>query len=199
MIYGQKRASQFIGSVLKSFNCSASTGRPMRPSAASVIIWHRQSSFLSLARIACSITSAKKARKVTGLPNYKRLEKSICSVTVGSSWSSGVPVPCGHGVALEKGFARVRSTVDFGRWGGESGLRRISRSSELFTGISIKVASLSISVSLWYLGQISHSPSDCHRSWDILGQQCCTRYTYLFSPLQIEQRSLPRQWFATWP
>jgi len=103
--------------LLKSFNCSASTGRPMRPPAASVIIWHTSIfSFLSLARIVGFITSAKKARKVTGLPK-KRLEKSICSVTMGSSWSSGVPVPWGHGVPLQKDFARIRSTVDFGRGG----------------------------------------------------------------------------------
>ena len=89
----------------------------MRPPAASVIISHTSIfSFLSLARRVCSITSAKKARKVTGLPN-KRLEKSICSVAMDSYWSSGVPVPRGHGVELKKGFARIRSTADFGRGG----------------------------------------------------------------------------------
>ena len=45
-------------------------------------------SFLSVARMVRLLTSARKARKVTGLPN-SRLEKSICSVTTFSSCTSG--------------------------------------------------------------------------------------------------------------
>ena len=157
----------------------------MRPPAASVIIWHTSIfSFLSLAKIVCFITSAK---KVTGLPN-KRLEKSVCSVTMGLSWSSGVPVACGHGVALEKGFARVRSTVDFGRGG--KWTAKLNAGQEDFWKFwahyrhQHKIDQPQFLV--WefqfffgILGRFSHSPSDCHCNWDILGQQRCIRYIYV--------------------
>jgi len=62
--------------------------------------------------------SAKKARKVTGLPN-KRLEKSSCSVMIISSWSGGTPAACGNGASPAIDLACVRSTptLFFGRVG----------------------------------------------------------------------------------
>ena len=135
----------------------------MQLTAAAVVIWHTSIvSFLSFARMVCLITSTKKARNVTGLPN-KRLEKSVCSVTMSSSWSSGT-VACGIGAAPMKGHvAWGRSTVDFGRGGktdyevmfGTGGFLAVLCALQASAQDSFaSVFSLSISVTRWYLGQI---------------------------------------------
>ena len=77
--------SHHVASVL---SCSASTGKPMRPPAASVIILKISTGwFLSLVEIVSVMTCAKNAKNNSGLPNEKFVVKSTHSMESVDSWT----------------------------------------------------------------------------------------------------------------
>ena len=158
--------------------------------------------------MVCLMTCAKKARKVTGLPN-KRLKKIKLFSNdhlVLIRWDTSGMRKC-SGINNTYCLCTIYSYWLL-RMKGKSGLwnpipnGRTSGNSMCFTGISIGqfrlCLCLRISVSRLYLGQILSFAEWPPPQLGHFGA-AALHSLYLCSPPQIEQRSLPRQWPATCP